>query len=83
MELSPSTQSLIADMQAWHDANRDHIEIADESLFEALVCTDLADEDVDARMAQRPGSRSGWQRQATGAACQDRPETHRHLIYEA
>lgn len=82
--LSPQTQRLIADVHAWFEANGDQIAVVREGIFCAVICTDLSDEEADARMATRPGSRGGWPRaDEPTVACEDHPDTHRHIVYDA
>lgn len=54
------------------------------SMFWAQACTTLSDEEALARARTVPsGSSGGWIRsQHPAVPCSDRPDTHRHLMFE-
>lgn len=83
------TRQLIADMDQWHGDNAGRLTIYAEGVCYASVCTDLSDEEADARMAAHP---SRWARAAdpffadrtpSPSPCGQNPTTHRHILYEA
>jgi hypothetical protein len=69
----------------------DEFTIYAEGPFYSSVCTSLTDEEATARRNLAPsGTDLGWRivdgpfRDGTpnGSPCQQRPDTHRHLLYE-
>jgi hypothetical protein len=87
-ELSPETRALVEQMEAGAkaQADDDFVRLL-ESFLAVQVCTSLSDEDATARMNLTPsGSSHGWQlTEEPGALpvpCADKPDTHRHLVFE-
>ena len=70
-----------------------HLVVYREGLFNTSVCSDLAQEEVVARMARRiSGTTNGWTLStndhfATGqpnpCPCDKNPETHTHYLFDA
>jgi hypothetical protein len=94
MELSESTKQIIKAHEDWQAANHaSELVIYAEGLCYASVCTSLDDEELDRRMAARPATATrGWVRstdshfaggQTNPCPCDQRPETHRHVLFEA
>lgn len=59
-----------------------------ENLFQVQVCTSLTDEEAAERVNRVPsGTSFGWvlatDRGLAPVPCDDNPQTHRHLIFEA
>ena len=57
------------------------------SMFEMVICTSLSDEEALVRARTTPsGTSGGWKRSHRTdqpLPCEDGPDTHRHLIFEA
>ena len=87
-ELRPETRALIAHIDANIDSqNTPEFMRIKESLLWIQACTSLSDEDATARINIIPaGTTYGWQltEDPDGAPvpCEDKPDTHRHLIFE-
>ena len=94
VELSERSKTIIRAHEEWQAANpANELMIYDEGLCYASVCTSLGDEELDRRMAARPATETrGWVRsedthfvggQPNPCPCEHRPETHRHVLFEA
>lgn len=94
MELSENTKRIIQAHADWEAANQSgELIVYSEGLCYASVCTSLDDEELDLRMAARPATATrGWVRSEdshfTGGEpnpcpCDQRPDTHRHVLFEA
>jgi hypothetical protein len=94
MQLSERSKKLIRTYQDWDAANEPgELTVYSEGLCYASVCTSLDDEELDRRMAARPATETrGWVRsedthfaggQPNPSPCEQRPETHRHVLFEA
>lgn len=92
--LNPQTRALIEQTEAaLPGQNTDEFVRIGEGLCYATVCTSLSDDAATARMNAMPsGTRGGWQISedeefADGlphpCRCEQRPNTHRHLLFEA
>lgn len=66
--------------------------IVHEALCFATVCSDLPQEEVEARMHRRPcGTRTGWAFSEAEFSpgipnpcpCKDNPDTHKHYLFSA
>lgn len=87
-DLRPETRELIEKVEA--AAPRQHtpkFERIRESLLYVQACTSLSDEDAADRMNELPsGTSGGWMLITEGdnapVPCADKPETHRHLLFE-
>lgn len=93
-ELSERNKKLIRAHEEWQAANpAAELLVYSERLFYASVCTSLDDEELDRRMAARPAAAThGWVRseeahfaggQPNPCPCDQRPESHRHVLFEA
>lgn len=88
-DLTPQTRALIEQAEtAMPSQDTDEFTRMRESLFGLQVCTSLSDEEATARVNLVPsGTHHGWQlttdADAQPVACEDRPATHRHLLFEA
>ncbi len=88
-ELSPRTKKMLADFEEFDASTSDTLIVYMEGLFYASVCTTLDDEQADAVMARRPGTR--WERtdepfqtgEPNPCPCDTEPETRRHILYAA
>ena len=87
--LMPETLALVRQVEAnMPRQESDEFTRISEGLFDLRVCTSLTDEDATARVNEVPsGTRHGWVLNlAEGFApvpCDDRPDTHRYLMFEA
>jgi hypothetical protein len=59
-----------------------------EGIFSVQVCTSLTDDEATARVNELPsGTTGGWTLTADPDAqpvpCDDKPNTHRHLLFDA
>lgn len=91
-DLSPATRALVEQTEAAAPSQRtDEFTVYAEGLIYSSVCTSLSDEDAIARRNLMPsGTSHGWQlvdgpfRDGTpnGGPCNQRPDTHRHLLFE-
>lgn len=87
-ELSPQTQALVAQVEAAIPSQHTpEFERLDERPLSVQVCTSLTDADATERVNRIPaGTSHGWQLSTEpGLApvpCADKPDTHRHLIFE-
>ncbi len=87
--ISPITQKLVDSVvAAMPRQSTPEFTRVGEGLFDAQVCTSLSDEDATARMNEVPsGTSYGWQLTTDAdrapVACADKPDTHRHLIFES
>lgn len=92
-EISRTVAALVTAVEDWNTRYSDTVTVIGEGLCYATVCTTLDDEAVDAAMAARPATvNRGWARStdatfATGqpnpCPCEQRPDTNRHVLYEA
>ena len=89
-DLTPLTPAAIAQIEAAAKPTPEFT-IYLEGLCYSSVCTSLSDEDATARRNLAPsGTAIGWRiadepfRDGTpnGSPCEQRPDTHRHLLYE-
>ncbi len=63
----------------------EHFMVVKETICFAVVCSDLPEEAVEARMRSRPcGTSGGWQlcKEGNPVACNEKP-THKHYLFEA
>lgn len=91
--LSPRIDALVAAHEAWNAKYGATVSVIGEGLLYATVCTSLADEALDAAMAELPATDTrGWTRSADEAfatgqpnpcPCEQDPEARRHVLYEA
>lgn len=87
-DIQPTTRTLLERVEAGLKAQPgDDFERLGESLLYARACTSLSDEDATARMNLTPsGTSYGWQLCTDDGhapvPCQDKPDTHRHLMWE-
>lgn len=86
--LEPRLQAFVDQMEAGLAAQKDDdFERIGEGLCWARACTSLSDADATARMNLTPsGTSHGWQLtdepNAQPVPCADKPQTHRHLVFE-
>lgn len=87
--LRPSTRKLIAQVEAAAPRQKTpEFTRLMEGLFNVQVCTSLDDAEATARMNEVPsGTSNGWklttEARLAPVACADKPDTHRHLIFDA
>lgn len=87
-DLSPQTRALVEQIDAAQPLMKsDEFEVISEDLFYRRACTTMSDEDATTRVNLWPsGTSNGWTLcTAEGQApvpCNDKPETHRHLMWE-
>lgn len=87
-DLSPELQAVVDRTQAALPSQEtDEFTRLRETLLGVQACTSLSDEEATERVNRLPsGTMNGWQLTTdpdlAPVPCQDRPETHRHLIFE-
>ena len=87
-DLSPATRALIEQTEAALPSQKtDEFTRLREGIFEILACTSLPDAEATERAnLMPPGTTYGWQLserpEHAPIPCADRPDTHRHLIFE-
>lgn len=72
-------------LEAALDAKDEHFEVAREDLLFSIACSDLPQEEVVQRMANRPsGTSAGWvlaEHPLQGSPCREKPG-FKHYIFE-
>lgn len=87
-DLSPETRDLVRKVEtAMPSQSTDEFTRIRETLLNVQVCTSLTDEEASERANLMPsGTRFGWtlseNPDLAPVPCMERPETHRHLIFE-
>lgn len=87
-DLPPHLKAYVDQMEAGLEAQQgDDFERLGENMFAVAVCTSLTDEEATARLALTPsGTSGGWQLSTDPdllpKPCDEKPGTHRHLLFE-
>jgi hypothetical protein len=87
-DLSPETRALIERTEAAMPSQRtDEFTRIRETVFNVQACTSLSDEEATERVNLMPsGTTYGWQLSTepdhAPVPCNDKPDTHRHLVFE-
>lgn len=92
-DLGKFVNDLVSAHEAWNPRYRDTVTVYSQGLLYASVCTSLDDKGVDEAMGALPATVTrGWTRSADATfdggqpnpcPCEQRPDTHRHVLYEA
>jgi hypothetical protein len=86
--LRPETRALIERTEAAMPTQRTpEFTRLQEGIFNVQVCTSLSDDEATERVnLMPPGTTHGWQLSAepdqAPVPCDDKPDTHRHLVFE-